>query len=174
MCRYAACNFTRLLLLYLATDIGSKSRAMAKRGDMNIYVVGETGIAIEKVVPVMAELRSNLPEATIHKQILRQMADGYEMLAVVDEGHVIAVCGFVTKEKLAWGKHIYIDDLVTAKQAQNQGAGHLLLDTVVNIAKERGCASVHLDSGVHRFAAHRFYLRHKFDITSHHFAITIE
>ncbi|MBU2976977.1 GNAT family N-acetyltransferase [Alteromonas sp. C1M14] len=140
---------------------------------MNIYVVGETGIALEKILPVMAELRTALSEDAIRKQIRRQMADGYEMLAVVDAGQAVAVCGFVTKEKLAWGKHIYIDDLVTVADAQSKGAGHLLLDTVIKLAKERGCASVHLDSGVQRFAAHRFYLRHNFDITSHHFALNL-
>jgi len=38
-------------------------------------------------------------------------------------------------------------------------------------AHERGCGQVHLDSGVQRFAAHRFYLRNGFDIASHHFSV---
>jgi hypothetical protein len=36
-------------------------------------------------------------------------------------------------------------------------------------AQQAGCAQIHLDSGVQRFAAHGFYLRHRFSITSHHF-----
>lgn len=34
-----------------------------------------------------------------------------------------------------------------------------------------GCEQIHLDSGVQRFAAHRFYLREGFNIASHHFSI---
>jgi hypothetical protein len=30
-----------------------------------------------------------------------------------------------------------------------------------------------LDSGVQRFGAHRFYLRRRMDITSHHFALDL-
>jgi hypothetical protein len=38
-------------------------------------------------------------------------------------------------------------------------------------ARELGCRQLHLDSGVQRFGAHRFYLRHGFNIASHHFSI---
>ena len=40
-------------------------------------------------------------------------------------------------------------------------------------ARKRECAELHLDSGVQRFGAHRFYLNHRMDITSHHFAIQL-
>lgn len=32
---------------------------------------------------------------------------------------------------------------------------------------------LHLDSGVQRYGAHRFYLRHGMDITSHHFRLVL-
>jgi hypothetical protein len=32
---------------------------------------------------------------------------------------------------------------------------------------------LHLDSGVQRFAAHRFYLARRMDITCHHFALKL-
>ena len=38
-------------------------------------------------------------------------------------------------------------------------------------ARENECEQIHLDSGVQRFPAHRFYLREGFDIASHHFSI---
>ncbi|WP_448213937.1 GNAT family N-acetyltransferase [Colwellia sp. MEBiC06753] len=75
-------------------------------------------------------------------------------------------------EKLAWGKHIYIDDLVTNQQYRSTGVGTLLIDWLKQYAKAQGCQQLHLDSGEQRFAAHRFYLRHGFNIASHHFSIT--
>ncbi len=39
-------------------------------------------------------------------------------------------------------------------------------------ARELGCELLHLDSGVQRHAAHRFDLRERFDIASHHFSLT--
>ncbi|WP_252736128.1 GNAT family N-acetyltransferase [Aestuariibacter sp. A3R04] len=140
---------------------------------MNLYIVGDTGLPVESILPVIAELRTEMSGVSLAAQIRRQMASGYEMIAALDDGQAVAVCGFTTGEKLAWGKHIYIDDLVTVSHYQGQGAGKLLLDTVIDLAKERGCQSVHLDSGVQRFDAHRFYLRNGFFISSHHFALTL-
>lgn len=140
---------------------------------MQIYVVGETGLAIDAVLPVMGQLRTQLTAEQIKSQIARQLNNGYELLAVVDDDKAIATCGFVMTEKLAWGKHIYIDDLVTLSESRSHGAGRLLLDTVVNLARERGCERVELDSGVQRFDAHRFYLRQRFSISSHHFSLSL-
>ncbi|MDQ3552225.1 MAG: GNAT family N-acetyltransferase, partial [Bacteroidota bacterium] len=71
------------------------------------------------------------------------------------------------------GKSIYIDDLVTAPTARGKGFGGALLKYVFDEAREAGCQSVHLDSGVQRFAAHRLYLNNGFNITSHHFALEL-
>ena len=97
---------------------------------------------------------------------------GYELARVETAGDVVCVAGFVVTFKLAWGRHLYVDDLVTAPQRRSQGAGSAMIAWLKDYARERGCGQLHLDSGVQRFAAHRFYLRHGFDITSHHFAIT--
>ena len=83
------------------------------------------------------------------------------------------IAGFVVGEKLAWGKHIYIDDLVTSADHRSTGVGKVLMEWFRTYAKDNGCTQIHLDSGVQRFAAHRFYLREGFDIASHHFS-TVE
>lgn len=84
---------------------------------------------------------------------------------------VAGVAGFVVGNKLAWGKHIYIADLVTSEGYRSSGVGGRLIDWLKSYARERGCKQIHLDSGVQRFSAHRFYLRHGFNIVSHHFSI---
>ena len=48
-----------------------------------------------------------------------------------------------------------------------------LMDWLVGRAREQGCDELHLDSGVQRYGAHRFYLRYGMDITSHHFRIAL-
>ena len=40
---------------------------------------------------------------------------------------VLAVAGFTVGEKLAWGKHIYIDDLVTNESHRSIGVGSFLI-----------------------------------------------
>jgi GNAT superfamily N-acetyltransferase len=71
----------------------------------------------------------------------------------------------------AWGKHMYVDDLVTAERHRSTGAGARMMDWLKSYARAHGCRQLHLDSGVQRFGAHRFYLREGFNIGSHHFSI---
>jgi GNAT superfamily N-acetyltransferase len=100
-----------------------------------------------------------------------QMRQGYRIAWVEADGEVLCVAGFVIGLKLAWGRHIYVDDLVTAERHRSTGAGAAMIAWLKQHAREQGCRELHLDSGVQRFAAHRFYLRERFDIESHHFSI---
>ena len=99
------------------------------------------------------------------------MKSGYHVAYVEADGEVLCVAGFVVGTKLAWGKHIYVDDLVTAERHRSRGAGAKMISWLKSHARQLGCNQLHLDSGVQRFAAHRFYLREGFNIGSHHFSI---
>lgn len=102
------------------------------------------------------------------------METGYELAYVEDHGRPVAVAGYRVLENLAWGRFLYVDDLVTDDAHRSQGHGERLFEWLVEEAKRLGCGELHLDSGVQRFAAHRFYLRHRMDVTSHHFAIRLD
>jgi GNAT superfamily N-acetyltransferase len=119
----------------------------------------------------MLQLRTAFGKQALLAQIKEQMREGYKIAYVESDGEVLCVAGFVVGTKLAWGKHIYVDDLVTADRHRSKGAGAKMIDWLKDHARELGCEQLHLDSGVQRFGAHRFYLRHGFDISSHHFAI---
>ncbi len=57
--------------------------------------------------------------------------------------------------------------------SRSKGYGDELFAWLVAHAKANGCDQLHLDSGVQRFAAHRFYLRLRMSMTSHHFALDL-
>ncbi len=123
---------------------------------------------------VMHELRPHLNEAAFVAQVRRQMTEaGYRLAMLSASGEVLAVAGFRTSECLAWGRYLYVDDLVTRANARSRGCGGALVDWLVARARAMDCAQVHLDSGVQRFAAHRFYLTKRMDITSHHFCLQL-
>jgi GNAT superfamily N-acetyltransferase len=124
---------------------------------------------------VMAELRPHLQADEFSQRVKRQQSlAGYRLAFVEAAGDVKAVAGFRTSESLAWGKHVYVDDLVTKSGERSRGYGKALFDWLVAYAKEQGCDQLHLDSGVQRFPAHRFYLTNRMDITSHHFALKLK
>lgn len=124
--------------------------------------------------PVMAQLRPHLtPESFVERVKRQQQAFGFRLAYAEDNGQIAGVAGFRITECLAWGRFLYVDDLVTDAACRSGGIGKRLLDWLVIQARQAGCDQLHLDSGVQRFGAHRFYLRERMSITSHHFAIDL-
>jgi GNAT superfamily N-acetyltransferase len=129
---------------------------------------------LDKACRVLLLFRTNFSRETLLDQIQEQQENGFQLAFTELDGKAICVAGFVIGYKLAWGKHLYVDDLVTDEQHRSTGAGKLMMDWIKLYAKERGCGQIHLDSSVQpfRYTAHRFYLNQGFNIASHHFSIT--
>jgi GNAT superfamily N-acetyltransferase len=134
----------------------------------------QTDAEILRCLPVLAQLRVHLtPEETLAR-LRRQRAAGYRLVFLEEAGEVRCLAGYRLLETLAWGKILYVDDLVTTEAARSRGWGQQLFDWLVAEARDQGRDQLHLDSGVQRFAAHRFYLRRGMDITCHHFALALK
>lgn len=131
--------------------------------------------AVARCFATMRELRPHLTsEAAFVAQVERQQAEGYRLAFLEEGGEVRAVAGYRVSEKLSAGKFLYVDDLVSRAADRSRGYGGRLFDWLVARASEEGCERLHLDSGVHRHGAHRFYLRKGMDIDSHHFDLPLD
>lgn len=135
--------------------------------------IAETNDEIRACFLVMTQLRPHLAAEEFVLRIRRQQESGYRLAWLDADGRVTAVAGFRLLENLAWGRFLYVDDLVTDGETRSRGHGERLFAWLVAEAGRNGCGELHLDSGVQRFGAHRFYLRHGMDITSHHFGMTV-
>ncbi len=129
---------------------------------------------IRDCYPVMAELRPHVGAEEFLSRVRRQMEIAGYGLAYLLDGEVKAVAGFRVSECLAWGKFMYVDDLVSKDGERSKGYGGELFDWLVAYAREQGCEQFHLDSGVQRFAAHRFYLNRRMAIEAHHFGLKLK
>ena len=123
---------------------------------------------------VVHELRPHLDLEQYLGLMLHMMDEGYKMIFIEEKGRGVSFCGYRNVTMLHRGHSIYIDDLCTLPLTRGKGHAGVLLNHVLNEARQMGLQSVHLDSGHHRHEAHRFYLNHGFKITSHHFALTLE
>ncbi len=130
-------------------------------------------VAVRRCAPVMRELRPQYSDDSLVERVLMQMTQGYRFVAAEEEGRVVAVAGFRVLENLAWGRFLYVDDLVSSEAERGAGHGSALIDWLVNEARRLGCDQFHLDSGVQRFGAHRFYLHKGMDINCHHFGMVL-
>jgi GNAT superfamily N-acetyltransferase len=132
----------------------------------------DTGRAYEAMLELRPRLGSR--EAFVEQVDARQRPAGYRLVAAVDgdDGPAAAVGGFRVVDNLAWGRHLYVDDLSTVPRERRQGHARAVLEWLVEEAGWQGCGQVHLDSGVgaDREAAHRLYFASGFRISSHHFS----
>jgi GNAT superfamily N-acetyltransferase len=128
---------------------------------------------ISQCFEVLSQLRPHLQQSEFLAQVLRQQKSGYQLAFLEQVDQVVAVAGFSIGECLAWGEFMYVYDLVVAESIRSQGHGQQLLQWLVDFAKSHSCQQLHLDSGVQRHAAHRFYLQQRMDITSHHFSLKL-
>jgi GNAT superfamily N-acetyltransferase len=119
---------------------------------------------------VMRELRPNISEAEYLATIRRMMqTNGYQLVALYAETTVLAVAGYRFMEMLYCGKILYVDDLNTDERYRSQGCGKTLMEWLKAEAQAMGCGQLHLDSGIQREAAHRFYYREGLTINCFHF-----
>jgi GNAT superfamily N-acetyltransferase len=133
----------------------------------------ETDNLIQKCFPALKVLRPHLDEATFVEKVRRQQAQGYRLLCLEIENEIKSAAGYRILEFMAWGKVLYIDDLITLPTEKRKGYGGQLLDWLIAHAKTEDCSEVHLDSGYHRNDAHRLYLNKGFDLNCHHFALKL-
>ncbi len=127
---------------------------------------------ISSCYPVMRQLRPHFDdEQKFIEQVQRQLNGGYILAYLQEVEEVKACAGYRFLEFLAWGKVLYIDDLVADLAMRRQGYGTKLLNWIIDGAKKAGCDQVHLDSGPQRHDAHRLYLNHRFKIVAHHFSL---
>lgn len=124
--------------------------------------------------PLMAQLRTHVPEEEYLAQVLRQQSVGYRLVYIAEMDRVLALAGFRVGEYLAWGKILYVDDWITDPEHRSRGLGEEIFRWLVGVARAEGCVQLHLDSGVQRLAAHRFYMRMRMEISSHHFSVALD
>jgi GNAT superfamily N-acetyltransferase len=124
---------------------------------------------LSAVYPVMHELRTDLSEEDFNSIYEAGHPDGYRIAAVFDGDECRAATGYRILTNFVSGRHVYVDDLVTAEQWRSHGYGRLLNKYLVELARNEGCTSVQLDSNVRRREAHRFYFRERYSISAFHF-----
>lgn len=85
---------------------------------------------------VMRHLR-DVEASTFLERVRLQERAGYRLAFLSVNGAAVAVAGFRVGNNLAWGKHLYVDDLVTLPEARSSGRGASLIAWLSDFAKEK-------------------------------------
>ncbi len=124
--------------------------------------------AVAACFGVFGFLRPHLNESRFIEQVRIQESDGYKIIYIQKDIEVIAAAGYRLATFLAWGRVLYIDDLITHPERKRAGLGSALLDWLLAEGRRLGCDEIHLDTGHQRHDAHRLYLNKGFVLSSHH------
>ena len=130
----------------------------------------ETDEAILACLDVMAELRPHVARESFLPTVRAMQKDGLRLACIREDGKVVAVAGYRVSTNLFCGRHLYVDDLVTADAQRSKGHGKALLAWLRAQAVAEDCDVFHLDSGVQRKRAHQFYLREGLELAGYHFS----
>jgi GNAT superfamily N-acetyltransferase len=139
-----------------------------------VHVTDVTGVVVApqwlaRAERVHRQLRPEL-EPDYPRKMARVFAGGARMLVAEDAGEVRGVAVWRCYENTAYGRQLYVDDLVTDATLRSQGVGKAMLGECERLARELECSALTLDSGTQRQRAHAFYFREGMPITSFHFA----
>ena len=122
----------------------------------------------------MSFLRPHIARNEFVARVRKQAELGYRLAGARDEAGVVrCAAGYRVLLQLHCGGVLYVDDLSTAQGERAKGYGNAMLDWLVEQAKAEGLDELHLDSGVQRFDAHRFYFRKRMHISSYHFRLSL-
>lgn len=123
---------------------------------------------------VMTQLRPDVSREEFVPLVRSLEADGFRLACIRDAGRVVAVAGYRMSTNLYYGRHLYVDDLVTDEAERSRGHGKVLLAWLRARAVENGCDAFHLDSGVQRKRAHQFYQREGLELSSYHYSVRLK
>jgi GNAT superfamily N-acetyltransferase len=136
--------------------------------------IAQSDAQVAACFSVMHQLRPHLDEESFLARVRLQEKSDYRLAYLAVASEPVAVAGFRISENLAWGRFLYVDDLITLAARRSQGHGTALLDWLAHFAAEHDCAQLHLDSGVQRKDAHRFYQRENLNLTAFHFSKVLD
>ena len=88
----------------------------------------KTDAEIEACFEVMAELRPHLKKNQFLSTVRNMESEGFRLIYIATDNiatdnKVVAAAGYRICSNLFMGKHLYVDDLVTAKANRSSGYG---------------------------------------------------
>jgi GNAT superfamily N-acetyltransferase len=140
---------------------------------MSAVRLAQSDAEVARLFPLLRELRPHIAdEAEFVARVQGQRATerGWRLAYVEQDGIPVAAASCRILEHLAWGKVLYVDDLICAASHRGTGAASSLMKWMEEQAWAEGCTQLHLDSGTQRIRAHHFYYRRGLSISSFHFS----
>ena len=142
--------------------------------------------ASEKDIPILLGLLYDLgrpkPQEDADVDIFRNLVKKYVtdldktiLVAERDDIEIVGMMSIIFLPRLNRSTlELYIPELVVLEKYQNQGIGKKLINSCINLAKEKKCHRIRLESGNQRKSSHQFYKHLGFEQSAFSFTKNLE
>lgn len=120
---------------------------------------------------LLAHLNPDLPTATLRERfetILREHPH-YHPFGAFQDGKLVGLAGVWIATKIWCGRYLELDNIVVHPLHRSEGIGSVLIQAIEELAKQRNCNLLVLDSYTANHPSHRLYHRLGFEIWGFHF-----
>ena len=147
-----------------------------------IIIRAATKKEIPEILGLLYELGRPKPEKDSDVDAFRKITKKYisdsdklVLVAVHKEIEIIGAVSIMFLPRLNQvSLEMYIPELVILQKYQRKGIGKKLIQKCIDLAKERKCHRIRLESGNHRVESHQFYLDLGFEQSSLSFSMNLE
>lgn len=130
---------------------------------MSVVIRPATADDSAAISALLAELGYPAPADAIPVRLERMQAEGQHVLLAGMDGRVVGLASLFLRHVIsADAPFARLAALVVRGDQRGEGVGSALVAEVEGIARRAGCSEIEVTSGLHRPAAHEFYLARGF------------
>ena len=120
---------------------------------------------------LLGHLNPDYPAEVLEKRFMTILAehDHYHPYGAYLDGKLVGLASAWIATKVWCGRYMEVDNIVVHSEHRSAGVGAALMEAMEQLAKERECRLLVLDSYTSNHASHRFYHRLGYEIWGFHF-----
>ena len=141
---------------------------------MNTLIRNARRKDFDAVVSLLTQLwpgKSVNPKNLVRTLDRMVFSDNTELLCAERDGRIVGFASLATLSNL-WqeGLILYLTTMIVDEQHRRSGIGKLFMERILEIARDKGCAKIELESAFNRIEAHSFYEKMGFEKRAYFFS----
>ena len=140
-------------------------------------ITSEDFAAVTRLLEILGRPTVDETSQAAARRVFQEHVDNPDNASLLAEfdGEPVGFISLVIRPRLNWTTpQAWVPDLIVAEAMRGQGVGHALLTRAIEIARQRNCHELTLESGFSRTVAHAFYEAHNMENHGYYFVISLE